>query len=451
MSTIYTLLGVPYVAVLDPVRGVVLQKAARKRIPSPGQMSLFAGNDPKEGDTKVENGVTYRLNQHSRWERTDKAKKANKAKPKVVVPVVEEKVESKAKAKSKPPGIADMRQKGDTGSRRDEVKPMPNFEDEPTPVAAEVVVDEPKPKQRLGDRMRAIAQELRQETEAQKQYTARMLGAAAQLAQNQDNLIDEVVDMVNEDLDTPEALPEPTIGDMLAEQKAEEEAGGMEVQGIAVEQGSNGLTTNPETFRDDWARLKELELDGIAKRVGTGLTYKIPGYTFINKEIYKTDPNTYRQTAVNWFAVMPDKSSAQETQKASAETQESLPKETRGGDGRKMISTADAASALAEAVNGRLWQKKEGEIRIYVSGTNNGYLRISPETDSTSQVQYFMKSYDIPKVEEAVNAFNREYQITDMEDKRPKEKILMQENEDGVIAPAGQHEPDTYITREWYE
>jgi len=122
-----------------------------------------------------------------------------------------------------------------------------------------------------------------------------------------------------------------------------------------------------------------------------------------------------------------------------------------GQDGRKPISTVDAASALAEAVNGRLWQKKEGEVRIYVSGTNNGYLKIMPETDSGSQVQYFMKSYDIPKVEEAVEAFNREYQIIDGKSNKPKEKTLMHEDEDGVIAPAGQHDPSAEIVREWYE
>ena len=124
MAPIYTLLGVPYVAVLDPERGIVLRKAARKRVASPGQMSLFGSNDPKEGDTKVENGVTYRLNQHSRWERADKAKGKAKAKPKAVVPVVEEKTE----VESKPSDIVNMRQEEDTGSRRDETPAMPNFD-----------------------------------------------------------------------------------------------------------------------------------------------------------------------------------------------------------------------------------------------------------------------------------------------------------------------------------
>jgi predicted nucleic acid-binding Zn-ribbon protein len=53
----------------------------------------------------------------------------------------------------------------------------------------------------LGDRIRGIANQLRQENDVQIKATSRILGAAAQIAQNHDHLIDEVVDMVEEDLD----------------------------------------------------------------------------------------------------------------------------------------------------------------------------------------------------------------------------------------------------------
>lgn len=56
-------------------------------------------------------------------------------------------------------------------------------------------------KQRLGDRIRNITRQLRQEEDVQIKATSRILGAAAQLAQNHDRLIDEVVEMVEEDLD----------------------------------------------------------------------------------------------------------------------------------------------------------------------------------------------------------------------------------------------------------
>lgn len=55
--------------------------------------------------------------------------------------------------------------------------------------------------QKLGDRIRNIARQLRQEEQVQIQATSRILGAAAQLAQNNDRLVDEVVEVVTEDLD----------------------------------------------------------------------------------------------------------------------------------------------------------------------------------------------------------------------------------------------------------
>jgi hypothetical protein len=58
----------------------------------------------------------------------------------------------------------------------------------------------------LGDRLRGIAQELRQETDTQIKATSRILGAAAMIAQNHDQLIGEVVEMVKEDLDRGQSV-----------------------------------------------------------------------------------------------------------------------------------------------------------------------------------------------------------------------------------------------------
>lgn len=65
------------------------------------------------------------------------------------------------------------------------------------------------PKFTLGDRIRDIASQLRQEDEVQIKATARILGAAAQLAENHDRLIDEVVEMVEEDLNQPTQSSKP--------------------------------------------------------------------------------------------------------------------------------------------------------------------------------------------------------------------------------------------------
>ena len=53
----------------------------------------------------------------------------------------------------------------------------------------------------VGDRIRAIADQLKQETSVQIKATSRILGAAAQISENHDRLIYQVVEMVEEDLE----------------------------------------------------------------------------------------------------------------------------------------------------------------------------------------------------------------------------------------------------------
>ncbi|WP_416669527.1 hypothetical protein [Egbenema bharatensis] len=94
-------------------------------------------------------------------------------------------------------------------------------------VPTSVVPDSSSPTARkttLGDRIRHLAQQLRQEDQIQIKATSRILGAAAQLAENHDRLIDEVVEMVEEDLDqqapTPQAPtpPQPYTVEQLQQQ-----------------------------------------------------------------------------------------------------------------------------------------------------------------------------------------------------------------------------------------
>lgn len=53
----------------------------------------------------------------------------------------------------------------------------------------------------VGETIRQIADQLKQESKLQIKVTSQILGAAAQISENHDRLIDEVVDMVEEDLD----------------------------------------------------------------------------------------------------------------------------------------------------------------------------------------------------------------------------------------------------------
>lgn len=61
----------------------------------------------------------------------------------------------------------------------------------------------------LGDRIRNVANQLRQESAVQIKATSRILSAAAKIAENHDHLIDEVVEVVEEDLDQQSQLPQP--------------------------------------------------------------------------------------------------------------------------------------------------------------------------------------------------------------------------------------------------
>jgi hypothetical protein len=66
-------------------------------------------------------------------------------------------------------------------------------------------------KVRLGDQIRSIADRLKQETDIQIQATSRILGAAAQIAENHDRLINEVVDMVESDLNVEKHVSQKHI------------------------------------------------------------------------------------------------------------------------------------------------------------------------------------------------------------------------------------------------
>lgn len=63
-------------------------------------------------------------------------------------------------------------------------------------------------KETFSEKVRKIADQLKQETDLQIKATSRILGAAAQIANNHDRLIDEVVDMVEEDLIQKESASE---------------------------------------------------------------------------------------------------------------------------------------------------------------------------------------------------------------------------------------------------
>ncbi|MEA5569688.1 hypothetical protein [Calothrix sp. UHCC 0171] len=70
---------------------------------------------------------------------------------------------------------------------------------------------ENKGKTKLGDKIRNIADRLKQETEVQIKATSRILGAAAQISENHEKLIHEVVEMVEEDIERQQQMYQTNI------------------------------------------------------------------------------------------------------------------------------------------------------------------------------------------------------------------------------------------------
>jgi hypothetical protein len=220
--------GVPYTAHPSEEHGIVLRKAGRRRAPSPGQLGLFGGHN--EGDTKVEGGVTYRLNANSRWERMDKPKASGKpsggkkkAEKPAIVPVVEaeKRAETPAKAKAAKP------------KARRQKEPKPYLEDQsPSILAAEL--DKIKNFLALADAgLVSITPRKRKQTEA---YLKQVKDALFEITKPDDDapsmsdndLLQElgVAGMSDDDLmrelgvEPAAQDPEPTVGEMLEQQQA---------------------------------------------------------------------------------------------------------------------------------------------------------------------------------------------------------------------------------------
>jgi hypothetical protein len=220
--------GVPYTAHPSEEHGIVLRKAGRRRAPSPGQLGLFGGHN--EGDTKVEGGVTYRLNANSRWERMDKPKASGKpsggkkkAEKPAIVPVVEAEKGAETPAKAKATKPKARRQK----------EPKPYLEDQsPSILAAEL--DKIKNFLALADAgLVSITPRKRKQTEA---YLKQVKDALFEITKPDDDapsmsdndLLQElgVAGMSDDDLmrelgvEPAAQDPEPTVGEMLEQQQA---------------------------------------------------------------------------------------------------------------------------------------------------------------------------------------------------------------------------------------
>ena len=95
-------------------------------------------------------------------------------------------------------------------------------------------------------------------------------------------------------------------------------------------------------------------------------------------------------------------------------------------------------------VKASIWDKKEGELRVYFGKTNTPLVlkersdgRVYPSAKPT---KYGLDELAVPLIQQIAS----DYSVHKLD------RVLMQEDEDGIIAPAGQHEQGVHIVREWY-
>lgn len=97
-------------------------------------------------------------------------------------------------------------------------------------------------------------------------------------------------------------------------------------------------------------------------------------------------------------------------------------------------------------VSAKLWDKKQGELRIYFGEIKDPLVM---KASSTGKCGFTLvpSKYGVDELIRQVFGVLAESCTTGI----GLGGILMQEDEDGVVAPAGQHEAGVHIVREWYQ
>jgi hypothetical protein len=365
--------GIAYTAHPSEEHGIVLRKAGRRRAPSPGQLGLFGGHN--EGDTKVEDGVTYRLNSNSRWERMDKPKASGKpsggkkkAEKPAIVPVVEaeKRAETPAKAKAAKP------------KARRQKEPKPYLEDQsPSLLAAEL--DKIKNFLALADAgLVSITPRKRKQTEA---YLKQVKDALFEITKPDDD------------------APSMSDNDLLQELGV----AGMSDDDLMRELGVEPAAQNPEPTVGEMLEQQQAEI-AESKPV-------ISGRQFVEEFI----------SAWN---------------------------DTHGSEWNR-----DAAGYT----KAKIWDKKDGEIRVYFGSVKQPLVfRKQDNGEYVAAVtpgKYGLDEQIAPILDDLNSRFSTKPESTkaDQGSAGTQQRVLMQEDEDGVVAPAGQHERGVHIVREWYE
>lgn len=103
-------------------------------------------------------------------------------------------------------------------------------------------------------------------------------------------------------------------------------------------------------------------------------------------------------------------------------------------------------SKAAGFVVANVWAEKasEGEIRVYIG---EGYVKLT-KTSEGAGINFCGLKYGIKDLAVVtLKSICSEYKVA----AAGQTPVLIQEDEDGIIAPEGQHEIGVHIVREWVE
>ena len=97
-------------------------------------------------------------------------------------------------------------------------------------------------------------------------------------------------------------------------------------------------------------------------------------------------------------------------------------------------------------VTAKVWDKKEGELRVYFSRVEGQSITLRDRGDSQFAIVSIPTKYDLDEsIKPILHAIAADFKVVTLD------RVLMQEDEDGIIAPQWHHEPGVHIVREWWK
>jgi hypothetical protein len=199
-------------------------------------------------------------------------------------------------------------------------------------------------------------------------------------------------------------------------------------------------------FMEDALDFARLKLAGNTKQVKACKKGYACGYTCIsqNRNCRKPLPGQAK-TAAEWVASQEtrqpekNKDKPQKTVVTGRQYTEKFISMWNESHGSEWDSNAGGF------LKAKLWDKKEGEFRVYFGNVKDPLI-IRQSASGEYTVDKIPYKY---KIDEKINPILE--RLNSRFIGKGQESVLIQEDEDGVVGPAGRHERGVYIVRQWRE